>query len=42
MTWLAYVDESMRMPAAGAPGRYILAAAVLHIDDVEKTRDAVQ
>jgi hypothetical protein len=42
MTWVAYVDESMRVPAAGAPGRYILAAAVLHADDVETTRDAVR
>lgn len=42
MTWVAYVDESMRMPAAGAAGRYILAAAVLHADDVEKTREAVR
>jgi Protein of unknown function (DUF3800) len=42
MTWVAYVDESMRVPAADGPSWYILAAAVLHADDVEATREAVR
>jgi hypothetical protein len=42
VTWIAYVDESMRTPRDDTPGLYVLAAAVLHADDVDTTRDEVR
>ena len=41
MGWVAYVDESMRLPRSSGPSEYLLAAAMLDDADLEPARETV-